>query len=72
MVMRHYSGGIGHLNQASTTHMHASLDDELEQVEHNHQVTEEEAAEEPDDNSAETDIQQIDRDLMEMHERVER
>jgi hypothetical protein len=64
--MHHYGSGIGHLNQASTTHMHASLDGE--QVEHDHQVTEEEAAKEPDDNSAETDIQHIDRDLMEMHE----
>ncbi|RXW14483.1 hypothetical protein EST38_g11371 [Candolleomyces aberdarensis] len=67
MVMRHYGGGVGH---QSHIQMHAvPLNDELALTEQDRQVDEEE----PDDlqQAVELDIQEIDRELMEMDERGE-
>ncbi|KAJ2914038.1 hypothetical protein MD484_g6384, partial [Candolleomyces efflorescens] len=61
MVMRHFGGGIGHQSQGSTV-QHAPLDDDSH-------IPEEEHSEQPDDDPVETDIQQIDRTLMEMDAR---
>ncbi|RXW12625.1 hypothetical protein EST38_g13228 [Candolleomyces aberdarensis] len=65
MVMRHYGGGVGH---QANTQVHAPLDDEPP-ADQDHQVDEEEL----DDiqSSVELDIQQIDRELMELDERGE-